>query len=119
MKNLKTISLIAAFIISCSFALAQEEGTGSISRHAKFISNKGFWVIESNVKTPKSSTVHFYGNDKKLLYSASIAGKKLNPERRRTLKNLNKVLEQVVNTREIAVAAQQQQEWIAILSGKR
>jgi len=116
MKNFKSIALVAVFVISCSFALAQEDETYTQSRSSKWISPKGFWVIESNVKTPKNSVVHFYDNGKQLLSSVSVVGKRLNPERRKTLKNLKKVLEQVVEARETAAAEQQQQQWVAILT---
>ena len=118
MKNLKKITVAAVFILSCSFAKAQNKEMYSKPKPSKWVSEKGFWVIESNVKTPKSSMVRFYNNDKKLVSSVSVEGKRLNPARRKTLKNLKKALEQAVDTNSLVNAAAKQEELVAILNGK-
>ncbi|MGC4103178.1 hypothetical protein [Ferruginibacter sp.] len=119
MKNLKQATMIAAFILSCSFAMAQEETTGVQPRPAKWLSDKGYWVIESNVKTPKSSVVHFYNPANQLLSSVKVEGKKLNPARRKTLKNLKKALEEAADANTLANTPAKQEELVAILNGKK
>jgi hypothetical protein len=119
MKNLKTLAVLAAFIMNCNFAMAQEEETYIKPKPSKFVCDKGFWVIESNVKTPKSSVVHFYNNDSKLLSSVSVEGKRLNPGKRKTLKNLKKALEQVVDAAATAGKTIQPGELVAVLTGKK
>jgi hypothetical protein len=119
MKNLKTLAVLATFIMSCNFVMAQEEGNYSKPKTSKWVSDKGFWVIESNVKTPRSSVVHFYNNNNKLISTVSVEGKRLNPERRKTLKNLKKALEQVVDADATAGRTIQPEELIAVLTGRK
>lgn len=53
------------------------------------------WVIESNVKTPKTSTVKFYNAKQELIYEEVIAGKRLNVRREKVKKKLNEILVQL------------------------
>ena len=53
------------------------------------------WVIESNVKTPKVSTVKFYNAKQELIYEEVIEGKRLNVRREKTKRILNQILIQL------------------------
>lgn len=55
-----------------------------------------YWVIESNVKTPKQSTVYFYTARHELMYKERVEGKKLNVNRRKIVKRLNEALNETV-----------------------
>lgn len=55
------------------------------------------WVIESNVKTPKKSTVKFYNAKQELIYEEVVEGKRLNVRRERTKKKLNEILAQLAD----------------------
>lgn len=59
-----------------------------------WLSDKGYWVIESNVKTPRKSIVHFYNNDHVVVYREKVEGIKINLNRKKTLYRLKAVLEQ-------------------------
>jgi len=54
------------------------------------------WVIESNVKTPKTSTVKFYNAKQELIYQEVIQGKRLNVRREKLKRKLNQILVQLV-----------------------
>jgi hypothetical protein len=61
-----------------------------------WLSDKGYWVIESNVKTPRKSIVHFYNNDNVVVYREKVEGIKINLNRKKTLYRLKGALEQVI-----------------------
>lgn len=96
MKNLTAFALLTSLVISAHTAMAQDEATVGQPRFPKWISEKGYWVIESNIKTPKSSIVRFYTNDRHLIYTEKVEGVKLNVKKKKTLMNLKNVLEKVV-----------------------
>lgn len=54
-----------------------------------------YWVIESNVKTPKHSVVFFYSTNHDVMYKETIDGKKLNINRPRIRRLLNRSLKEV------------------------
>ena len=56
--------------------------------------SEGYWVVESNVKTPKESTVYFYTSNHDMIYKESISGKRINIKRKKTVLHLNAVLMQ-------------------------
>ncbi len=57
---------------------------------------EGFWVLESNVKTPETTIAYFYNNDQVLVYKEKIEGVRLNVNKRKTVKQLNAVLQQAL-----------------------
>ncbi|MGB8193341.1 MAG: hypothetical protein WCF67_15530 [Chitinophagaceae bacterium] len=61
-----------------------------------WLSDKGYWVIESNVKTPRQSIVHFYNNEHVVVYREKVEGFKINLQRKKTLFRLKGVLEQAI-----------------------
>ena len=63
---------------------------------SKCISAKGYWVIENNLKAPKSNTIYFYNNDNVMVYHEKVDGIKINTNRRKTLLKLKSALEQAV-----------------------
>lgn len=62
----------------------------------KWVSNKGFWVIEGNKKQPKTKVIRFYNNDNILVYKETLTKVKLNPDKRKVKMKLKKVLEESV-----------------------
>ncbi len=68
-------------------------------RRPKFpdwVSDKGYWVVESNIHSPLDHIITFYNNENELLYKETITGVKLNPEKRKVKMKLKKVLESAV-----------------------
>jgi hypothetical protein len=86
--------LVIVFISISSFCFAQSHSQNK--GKAKCISAKGYWVIENNIKTPKSNTIYFYNNDNVMVYKEKIEGIKLNTNKRKTLLKLKSALEQSV-----------------------
>ena len=58
-----------------------------------WVSNKGWWVVESNIHTPKQHIVYFYNNDGTLVYKENVEGLRLNPNKRIIKMELKQVLE--------------------------
>jgi len=90
--------LFSRMLITCitfwlsSTVLAQQEEEKAPA--PKWISDKGYWVVESNKKTPKEATVFFYNNDHNLVYKEEIKGQKLKLNKKKTMIRLKSVLEE-------------------------
>ena len=74
-----------------------------------------YWVIESNVKTPRHSVVYFYSTNHEVMYKETIDGKKLNIDRPRIRRSLNKSLKVVT----LAWQADKQMKADGLLLAKR
>jgi len=92
-KLFYSFSLIVFMAIS-SFGLAQSNSQNK--GKAKCISVKGYWVIENNIKSPKSNTIYFYNNDNVMVYKETVDGIRINTNKRKTLLKLKSALEQAV-----------------------
>ena len=86
-----TKTWIAAWVLSlisiCSFA--QEKQT----KIPEWVSDKGYWVVESNTHAPLNHIVWFYNNDNLLIYKETVSGVKLDPYKKRVKMKLKKALE--------------------------
>lgn len=74
----------------------------------KWVSEKGYWVIKSNKKTPKESIIYFYNNEHNLVYQEEIKDRKLKL-RKKTLMKLKTALEEAVASYEKGVWASRTQ----------
>ena len=61
-----------------------------------WVSEKGWWVVESNIHTPKQHIIYFYNNDGVLVYKEKIEGLRINASKRTTRMQLKQVLETTV-----------------------
>lgn len=104
-----TAALSALFLFLTLFASAQPR----TPKAARWISDKGYWVVESNIHTPKQSTVFFYNNDGVLLYKEAVSGHRIHPERNSTRRRLAAVLEQSIALWEKNGATHENQQWLA------
>lgn len=62
----------------------------------KWLSDKGYWVVESNKKTPKDAIVYFYNNENILVYKEEVRNKKLKLNRKKNLLRLKAALDEAV-----------------------
>jgi hypothetical protein len=88
--NSIVLVLLLSFVSVISFAQEEEQ---VVPTKSKWVSDKGYWVIESNKSNPKSAVIHFYNNDNTEIYSEQVEGVKLNVAKRKTLKLLKTALE--------------------------
>ena len=96
MKNIKRIVLSFSLIVLTSITMGQKEATDAKLRSPKWVSEKGYWVIEGNIHTPKSSIVRFYANNRQLIYTEKVEGVILNVKKRRTLMKLKRALDKIM-----------------------
>ena len=67
MKKKRLVTLIMGILIQ-TIALAQDHARVS----PDWVSEKGWWVVESNIHTPKQHVIYFYNNDRVLVYKEKI-----------------------------------------------
>ncbi len=86
---MKTFLLVFILNISiCGTINAQS------NKAPKWATDKGFWIIESNIHDKTNCTVCFYNNEKQLVYKEKIEGKVLNAKKRKIKMKLKNILEQ-------------------------
>jgi hypothetical protein len=76
-------------------ALAQEEPT-RIPSVPGWVSDKGYWEVESNIHSPWNSTIFFFNNDGIMVYKETLVNVPLDLQKRRTLRRLKKILDRSV-----------------------
>lgn len=86
------LTCIGLWLTTTALAQTEEE----IAPIPKWISDQGYWVVESNKKTPKEATVFFYNNEHTLVYKEEVKGQKLKLNKTKTLLRLKSVLEEAV-----------------------
>jgi hypothetical protein len=91
-QSFKTVTAVIVASLLSFYTFAQDE----TSTTARWVSDKGYWVIENNIKDPLQHTIWFYNNDNVLLYKELLTGVKLNPHKRKIKMKLKKVLESAV-----------------------
>lgn len=101
-KYFLPLLLGTAFSLVSLTSTAQEKPANTTP---SWVSNKGYWVIESNKQTPKNAVVYFYNNDNLLVFKKEIRDQKLNPKREKTLLQLKASLEDAVNAFENGMAS--------------
>ncbi len=94
-KCLNVLTVLAFLLIGQATAFAQDEDT-PVPVTPRWVSDKGYWVVESNVKIPKQYTIKFYNNDQVLVYKEQVEGIVLKLEKRKVKMNLKRVLEAAV-----------------------
>lgn len=92
-QQLKKWMAAAAFALLTISAFAQDDESPAA---APWASDKGYWVVESNIHSPLNHIVRFYTNDDVLVYTENISGMKLKPEKRKVKMKLKEVLEALV-----------------------
>jgi len=94
MKQFKTSITIIALVFMGLTAKAQEEQSLSIVT-PKWVSEKGYWVVEGNIHNKQERIIHFYNNADQKVYQQTVMGKfKLN--KRKTLMHIKRMLDTAV-----------------------
>lgn len=89
-KKIKCLIVFLTFVVISSCSVAQSQ---THERVPKWVSDKGYWVLESNIHSPLEHTVLFYNNENILVYKESISGMRLNPKKTSVKMKLKKALE--------------------------
>jgi hypothetical protein len=88
MKKHLFVTLLAGLLIQAGL-FAQNKAQDV----PEWVSDKGWWVVESNIHSPKKHIVYFYNNDGVLVYKEKIDGLRINAAKKATKLQLKKVLE--------------------------
>lgn len=88
MKKYFLAIMLVVVVTSISYSQKNEK--------PKWLSQKGYWIVESNIKTPKSSVIYFYNNDNVMVYKENVEGLKVKINRTKVKMSLKKILEQSV-----------------------
>src|SRR5688572_19424621 len=62
----------------------------------KPMGKEGFWVVESNINTPKKATVYFYNAQHQLVYKEEVEHLPLDLSKAKVRRQLNAVLQQSI-----------------------
>lgn len=95
-KTFKVRAIFLGLMMASISASAQEEAEAPVaSIIPKYVSDKGYWVVEGNINNRLEHTIHFYNNSDLQVYRQTISGKlKLN--KRKTLMHIKRMLDTAV-----------------------
>jgi len=110
----KSITIAGVLLCALFFSLSvsgQDEDRQPL-RTPKWISEKGYWVVESNIHTPLHSTIHFYNNDHMEVYKEEVNGVKINLEKNKTKMKLKRILEQSIVAWDKDHPLKESEQWV-------
>ena len=109
-------SLVSAlFCLLTLSAFAQEQDATPAPRMPRWVCDKGYWVVESNIHSPLNHTIWFYTNEEVLIYKETLSGVKLNLEKRAVKMKLKKVLETAILAWEQTKVKQEDKHYVAAI----
>jgi|SRR6478672_9801124 len=112
MKKLILASVVV-FFTTLSFKTFAQDESQPAPRPAKWISEKGYWVVESNIHTPTHSIIHFFNNNNVEVYKEEVNGVQINLEKKRTKMKLKKILEQSIVAWQHDHLLKENEQWVA------
>jgi hypothetical protein len=80
-----------------------------------WLPENGYWVVESNLHSPKNHIVRFYTLGNVLIYSEKISGTKLNINQRKVKMKLKEVLELSVSAWKKNKYPEADKDYLAVL----
>ena len=96
-------------LVSC-YTLAQEAPQNKVPR---WVSDKGYWVVETNVHSQFDHIIRFYNNDNEMIHQETLTGKRLNTKRVRVKIQLKKALEAAVSDSQISKGQGVQKHYVS------
>jgi len=109
----KCIVITILFVVIALSMFAQE-GHKKV-KLPRWVSNKGFWQIESNIHTPDKNIVYFYNNANILVYKENVDGVVFDLRKKRVKMRLKKALESAILAWNRDHMFQNNQQWITML----
>ncbi|WP_207493151.1 hypothetical protein [Aridibaculum aurantiacum] len=93
MKQLLISTLLFTILVTGSQSSFAQEQEQQKTTKCKWVSDKGFWIVESNINDKTWATIHFYNNDNQRIYSEMVDGRSINIKKKRTLMKLKHALD--------------------------
>lgn len=112
--SLFALSVLLAFFSNLCFAQDEESPKPRKIVTPQWVSNKGYWVIEGNVHTPKSNVVYFYTMDNVLVYKEKIEGMKIKTNKAKVCLKLKAALEQAVTVWEATHKVEEHEALVSV-----
>lgn len=104
--------IIAALSLVSTGAFGQASKTSGKPKVPRWVSDKGYWVVESNINSPRDHIIWFYNTDHVLVYKETLSGVKLNADKSKTKMKLKKILESSVMAWENGKQGEQETELV-------
>ena len=95
MKPRQYFLCLTAFLILATSLNVQSQQNHR-TKNPKWVSDKGFWQIETNIHTPYKNIISFYNNDNVMIYKENLDGVILDLRKNRVKMRLRKALESAV-----------------------
>lgn len=118
-KLINVCFLFTGLLLVNTVAKAQEEATTASSNHHQhkvkvpaYVSDKGYWIVESNIHTPAQCTIRFYNNDHVVVYTEKVEGVQLKLKRKKVKMHLKQVLETSLVAWELQKQAKENEGWV-------
>lgn len=111
-------NLIAAIVVLLSSLTTFAQTRSKKDKAPRWVSEKGFWQIETNIHTPNKNIVYFYNNDHTLIYKENLDGVILNLEKKRVKMRLKRALETAVFAWNKDHLYRNDQQWISVFFKK-
>ena len=111
--NAKLILATVLLIIMSSGMFAQERYKKA--KAPRWVSEKGFWQIESSIHTPERNIVYFYNNESVLVYKENVNGVVFDLQKKSVKMRLKRALEAVIVASNRDTVHQNDQQWITKL----
>jgi hypothetical protein len=92
-KYINQLLAVIVFLFIYSSSFAQDDEPAYKPATPRWVSDKGFWVVERNIYSPRNFIIYFYNNNSELVYKEKVQGVYLDLEKRRIKMNLKKALE--------------------------
>ena len=108
------LSLITALLIMISISLYAQNGYKKI-KSPRWVSEKGFWQIQSNINRPDRNIVYFYNNENVLVYKENVDGVVFDLQKKRVKMRLKRALEAAILAWNRDRVFQDNQQWISLL----
>jgi hypothetical protein len=90
MKKTIAVCLAAGILVLVSL---NSFGQQAYYKTPAWVSEKGYWVAENNLRTPRHCILRFYSNDNILVGTKEFSGSRLKLNRRKTKMQLKRMLE--------------------------
>jgi hypothetical protein len=123
-KLINVCFLLTALLLMNTVAKAQEKATpvtGSNHQHKvpAYVSDRGYWIVESNIYTPRQCTIRFYNNDHVMVYTEKVEGVQLKLKRKKVKMHLKQVLETTLVAWELQKQSKENEGWVINAIGKK
>ena len=90
MKLSRILMLVTALLI---MSAVHAQFRAPKDRTPKWVSDKGYWQIETNIKTPRNNIIYFYTNENVLIYKERLDNVILRLEKYSVKMRLRKALD--------------------------